>query len=311
MPWKGGESVGNGEYVAVVGGANVDIWGRSFAGLIPRDSNPGEVRSSFGGVGRNIAHNLRLLGVPVGMLAALGEDAWGAELRKSCAVLGIDLRHALTVPEARTGSYLYLSGPDGDMALAVCDALITERIGPAEIRERLDWLNGAAAVVLDGNLSEAAIEALTEGCARPIFADPVSSAKARRLRPFLARIHSFKPNCLEAEALTGEREPLEAARALVELGVAHAFVSDGPRGMAVADRGGKASFVPCARAALRNATGGGDACMAALVRAWLDGRSSAEAARFALAAGAVAVESPETISPAMSLAAVLERMQER
>ena len=48
-------------YVTVVGGVNVDIGGRPEAALVARDSNPGAVSSSLGGVGRNIAHNMALL----------------------------------------------------------------------------------------------------------------------------------------------------------------------------------------------------------------------------------------------------------
>ena len=46
----------SGSYAVVVGGVNVDIGGRSFAPLVAQDSNPGTVRLSLGGVGRNIAH---------------------------------------------------------------------------------------------------------------------------------------------------------------------------------------------------------------------------------------------------------------
>ena len=53
------------DYVAVIGAVNMDVGGRPFKALIPRDSNPGTVSLSPGGVGRNIAHNLRLLDVPV------------------------------------------------------------------------------------------------------------------------------------------------------------------------------------------------------------------------------------------------------
>ena len=49
-------------YIAVVGGVNIDVGGRSFAPLVAGDSNPGVIRTSLGGVGRNIAHNLALLG---------------------------------------------------------------------------------------------------------------------------------------------------------------------------------------------------------------------------------------------------------
>ena len=52
-------------YAVVVGGVNLDIGGRSFGKLVPADSNPGQVRTSLGGVGRNIAHNMALLGMDV------------------------------------------------------------------------------------------------------------------------------------------------------------------------------------------------------------------------------------------------------
>ena len=42
--------------------------------LVPHDSNPGQVRMSLGGVGRNIAHNLCLLGTEVKLLTAFGDD---------------------------------------------------------------------------------------------------------------------------------------------------------------------------------------------------------------------------------------------
>lgn len=55
-------------YAVVVGGVNVDIGGKAFAPLIAADSNPGTVKISLGGVGRNIAHNMSLLGTDVLML---------------------------------------------------------------------------------------------------------------------------------------------------------------------------------------------------------------------------------------------------
>ena len=48
-------------YVCVVGAVNLDICGRPEKKLIFRDSNPGAVTLTPGGVGRNIAHDLRLL----------------------------------------------------------------------------------------------------------------------------------------------------------------------------------------------------------------------------------------------------------
>ena len=55
----------SGTYAVVVGGVNIDIGGRSYGPLVARDSNPGRVQMSLGGVGRNIAHNMALLGLEV------------------------------------------------------------------------------------------------------------------------------------------------------------------------------------------------------------------------------------------------------
>ena len=62
-------------YVAVVGGVNMDIGAVSAGKLVARDSNPGHVTTSLGGVGRNIAHNLCLLGEQTAMVTVLGQDA--------------------------------------------------------------------------------------------------------------------------------------------------------------------------------------------------------------------------------------------
>lgn len=296
-------------YAAVVGAVNMDIWGCSFNELIPRDSNPGEIRFSPGGVGRNIAHNLRLLGVETEMLTALGGDVWAGQLEESCRALGIGLSRAVRLPDMRTSGYLYITGPDGDLALAVCDTDITGTITPAVIENDLDLLSRAALVVFDGNLTEETIDCLTSQCGAPLFADPVSVTKAKKLVPFLRRIHTLKPNALEAEALTGEADPAVAAAALVEEGVDRVFVSDGPRGMFCA-HGPDAYHVPCPATGLVNATGGGDAAMAGLCRAFLDGRDIVSAAYYALAVGSLAVECAETINPALSDETVRRRMAE-
>ena len=40
-------------------------------------------------------------------------------------------------------------------------------------------------------------------CTPPLFADPVSTVKAEKLRPILGKIHTLKPNRIEAELLSG------------------------------------------------------------------------------------------------------------
>ena len=144
-------------YIAVVGGVNIDIGGRSDAPLVAGDSNPGRIRSSLGGVGRNIAHNLALLGAKVRLITALGADDGAKRIEASCADLGIDLTDSLYVHDGATSTYLFLADSNGDMALAMNDMAIYEHLTPAFLETKLTTLNAAALVVLDTNLSAESI----------------------------------------------------------------------------------------------------------------------------------------------------------
>ena len=69
-------------YVVVVGGVNMDIGGWPSEVPVDRDSNPGAVRMSLGGVGRNIAHNLCLLGQRTTMVTVMATTTSAAGSRR-------------------------------------------------------------------------------------------------------------------------------------------------------------------------------------------------------------------------------------
>ena len=298
---------------AVVGGVNIDIGGRSTAPLVARDSNPGTVHTSLGGVGRNIAHDLALLGVQPLFLTALGDDAGAERITASCAQLGIDISHALRVPGAATSTYLFIAGDDGEMALAVADMALYDRLTPAWLAAQAPLLRGVQAVAVDANLPPETLVWLAEHCPAPLFADPVSTAKAGRLRGVLGKLHTLKPNRLEAELLSGvpirdEASLHAAADALLGTGLQRVFISLGAHGVLAADAG-RHCLLPCCPGPVADTTGCGDAFMAALVWAHLRGEGIEGAAKAGLAAAAIAAESAGTINPALSEAALLRRLQ--
>ncbi|MDO4989196.1 MAG: PfkB family carbohydrate kinase [Eubacteriales bacterium] len=306
---------GRGPCAAVVGGVNIDIGGTARAPLVMGDSNPGAVRFSLGGVGRNIAHNLSLLGVDVRLLTALGEDLWASRIEGSCALLGIDLTGSLIVPEASTSTYLYLAGPEGDMALAVSDMDIYDRLTPAALEPRLPWLEQAQVLVLDANLPAETIAWLCGRVTVPLFADAVSAAKAGRLKGVLGKLHTLKPNRLEAELLSGvaihdERSLHRAADALLGTGLRRVFISLGADGVLAADADTRLRL-PAAHGEHVNTTGCGDAFLAALVWAQLRGLGLADSARAGVAAAGIAMADAGTVSPRMSAQAVLAGMEEQ
>lgn len=303
----------SGSYAVVVGGVNVDIGGRSFAPLVASDSNPGTVSVSLGGVGRNIAHNLALMGVDVRLLTAYGDDTHGQKIAASCSELGIDLSQALRVSDGATSTYLYLTDEKGEMALAVSDMEICKRITPAYLAAHLPLLQNAQVVVADANTPAESLRFLAENCTAPLFVDPVSTVKAEKLRPILHKIHTLKPNRLEAELLSGIKigslaDVEKAADRLLELGIHRMFISLGADGVYAA-MGSERVHLPNIPGNMVNTTGCGDAFMAALVWAYLEGTGLEGTARAGLAAGSIAMESPETINPNMSAEALKARMQ--
>lgn len=302
----------SGSYAVVVGGVNVDIGGHSHAPLVANDSNPGQVTMSLGGVGRNIAHNMTLLGVDVRFLTAFGDDLHAKRIGASCAELGIDISHALQIAGGATSTYLFINGLDGDMALAVSDMEICKRITPAYLAANLPLLNNAQLIVVDTNLPEESLTYLAEHCTPPIFADPVSTAKAAKLKPILGKLHTLKPNRIEAELLSGVRitdqESLHlAAQTLLDTGLHRVFISMGTEGVFAADHE-RMLLVPCYPAQMRNATGAGDSFMAALAWAYLEGTDLESSAKAAAAAASIAVEGEETINPLLSADNVRGRM---
>ncbi|MCI9121751.1 MAG: winged helix-turn-helix transcriptional regulator [Oscillibacter sp.] len=299
-------------YVTVVGGVNVDIGGRPSEALVAQDSNPGVVYSSLGGVGRNIAHNLALLGVDVRLVTAFGDDLNAQKLAANCAELGIDVSQSPVIPGGRTSTYLFINDPQGDMALAVSDMEIYQHLTPQALAQRHKLLDVSQVVILDTNIPEESIVWLAENCPAPLFADPVSTAKAGKLRTILGKLHTLKPNRLEAELLSGvpitdEASLNRAADALLETGLRRVFISLGADGVFAADHNGRVQL-PCLPAKLVNATGCGDAFMAAIAWAYLQGTDLEDTARAGLAASSIAMESRETINPAMSEDALRSRL---
>ena len=275
---------------------NLDICGRPEKKLIFRDSNPGAVTLTPGGVGRNIAHDLRLLGVEVKFLTAFGGDSHAQLLRNDCVELGMDLSCALDVPGGRTSTYLYITDERGEMQLGLCDTDISAAITPAYLQRHLDVLDGAAAVVLDGNLTAETITWLGAHCSAPLFADPVSVTKAERMRASLGALHTFKPNLTEGQNLTGESTPEGIVAALLAQGCSGCFSA---WGATVSSPARALSWCTC-----RACPPAWSTRPAGATRSWrrssgriLQGLDLRESAAAALRAGKATVEYPGTNNP--------------
>ena len=289
------------DYVCVVGGANVDIEGRVPGPLLAGDSNLGTVIRSPGGVGRNIAENLARLDVPTRLITALGRDDSGTWLHDLTAASGVDLAHSVWSESAPTATYLSVIDGSGEMAVAVNDMAVMGSLDVAALDARSETLGNAAAIVVDCNLAPECIGHIATTLASgPLFVDPVSVAKAGRVAPHLASVHTLKPNRAEAALLSGveisgKRSLKTAADALLDAGVRHVVISLAADGVFFANAETSGTLTPPVQD-VASVTGAGDALMTGLVHAHLAGLDFEDAVRFALAASVLSAASASPVA---------------
>lgn len=300
-------------YVVVVGAVNVDISGTPETTYLPGDSNPGHVRMTMGGVGRNIAENLCRLGRRVVMITALGEDANAEMVRHNCREVGIDLSHSLTVSGGRTSTYLCLNDEAGEIVGAVSDMAIYEALTPEYLSTKLEVLNRAALVIADGNLSGETLAWLGQHVTAPLVADPVSVKKAPHLSGALPFLSALKPNRSEASLLTGvaihsHQDLPKAAQAFFEKGVKNVFISLGGEGVYF-DDGSDRGILSCIPGSIINTNGCGDAFLAAAADGLLEGCSLRQCAMRGLAASNICAQSESAVNPMMSAEALMHVLE--
>ncbi len=299
-----------------IGGANIDIHGKSKKPIVMRDSNPGILHLSAGGVTRNILENVTKLGCNTSLLSAVGDDAYGAMIMKNCKTVGIDTEYLAILPHERSSTYISIMDDDGDMLVAMSDMDILKAMGKDFIEQRLPALQNCKLCVCDGNLSASAVEALLENAPVPIFCDPVSTAWAKALIPYAHQFYALKPNKMEAEVLSGiaitnEATLQDAADYLLQKGLSEIYISLGVNGIFYKDKHGH-TYQKKSRPLkeIVNATGAGDAAMAGIVYGTLHELSYQEKVHFALAASIVALQGYNTINENMCVEAVQRTIKE-
>ncbi len=276
--------------VCVIGGANVDITATSARAFRIGDSNPGQVHVSWGGVGRNIAHNLALLGDEVELLTIFGGGVFGPVIEKACREIGIGTAHCEIATEGTNSFFVSVNNADGELVGGIADMDAVEGMDTDWIAARMEVINAADAVVADSNLLPETLAFLIDHCEKPLYLDAVSVAKAGKIREAMdissrKSVFALKSNALEYETLAG-----------IE-GVARFYESAGAEGLRVhAD--GKLYEYPALPCIVRSVTGGGDALLAGIVHAGSNA-SVAESARIGLLCARCAVESPAAVNPAM------------
>lgn len=303
------------KYIVTIGSANMDVAGYSHASLNYADSNPGKIKFTPGGVGRNISHNLALLNKESWLLSVVGDDFYGQSLLFRTSQAGVHVDKCQIVPGEGTSSYLSLLDNTGEMLVAINDMEISSHINEGYLASHYDFIRDAAVIVVDCNISEPALAWLLENSGdAPVFVDPVSAWKCAKIRDWLAKIHTLKPNRLEAETLSGVtlagRDDVgKAADWFHQQGLKRLVLSMGGDGVYYSDINGERGWSPPIKTQVINVTGAGDAMMAGLAACWLDNMNFIESVRFAQGCSSMALSSEYTNNPELSTEKVLELLE--
>ena len=312
--------------VVVIGGANIDLRGRSEEGLRRYTSNPGKINVGSGGVGRNIAHNLALLNVPVTLLSAVGDDGEGIRILEETGKAGVKMEQMIISGEHPTGIYLAILDEKGEMEVAVSDMRILEEVTVEYLRSKAYLIKGSKIVVMDTNIPEQSIEYVVELCNKvkvPLLIEPVSVEKAKKLRKVLDgsgswTIDYITPSEDELESILGaeigdnrdldldiDLDIVRAAEELKGKGIKNVIVTLGKRGIYVSygsgtDEGKQGDpkpgkFMAPYKGEVVDVTGAGDALVAGLVYGIYKGYSLEMAARFGLGAAALTISTKEVV----------------
>lgn len=299
--------------IFVIGGANIDICGASQAPLREYDSNPGVIVTSFGGVGRNIAENCCRLGQEVYFVTVFADDLYGKQLKNYCEGIGLNTSLSKVVEGARTSIYLAILDEHNDMQLAMSDMDILKYMDESMLDHVLSQVQDDDLLVIDTNLEEQYIDYILDHCKAPIAIDPISTLKAIKIKDKLGRFSILKPNIFESKVFTGleindKVSMIKTLDAYLQLGVKEPIVSMGEQGV-LAACGDEKIWVKHRMVEVLNATGGGDAFLAAYIVARLGQKSLLAAVEFAIAAAVCTVTCVDTVNPKLSPSLVEETIK--
>ena len=300
--------------IAVIGAVNIDICGTSEKKPVLHESNNGSVNISFGGVGRNIAENICMLGFHVEMITALADDFFGKQIVAAGEEAGIGFSHSIHVPGASCSTYISINDNNKDMFLAVNDMKIYDNLTVEYIESQMKFLNSCAIVVCDTNIPEKVLKYLALNCKAPLAVDPVSMNKAMKLKSIVGRFTIIKPNIFESEFLTGIKVVNDLslknnADFFHSLGVKYVFISLGERGAFFSD-GKKCGIIPAyTKLPLVNASGCGDSFIAAVIWAYLEGKTVDAMAKAGVCAAAICGNSVDTVCKDINVKHILKLMK--
>ena len=291
------------EKILVIGSSNVDLIGVGNQPLVPHDSNIGRIDLMIGGVGKNIAENLKLLRCDVSFLTFLGNDIFTRIITDHLNRLGLDYSQSLRLDEP-SGKYLAVHQPGGALEAGINDVSLIDRVTESMLSEKFDYIDGFDTLVFDTNLSQPLFDLLFSrfGGKKKIVVDGVTRAKVVKARPHLSEIALLKVNRNELEALVGKPvdDVILTLRDLAIKGMKSIIVTNGSEPITYNIDRRIYQTVVFEPKILKSSVGCGDALLAGTVYGLSRGLTMHEAVNVGKKAAALTMEVFTPVNPLLS-----------
>lgn len=286
--------------IYIIGGANIDITGISINPLIMHDSNPSNIKISFGGVARNIAENCAVLGNKVYFSTVFSNDVFGESLRRDLINKGIDISLSKNVENYFSSIYLSILDENNDMYLGMSDMQILNAMELDTIDNVINKTKEEDILVIDTNLSKETIEYICKKSKCLVVMDPISTRKSLKVIDALKYIDIFKPNRYEAESLSGIYiKDIKTANQnidfFLEKGIKEIVISLSEDGVIIGSKDER-FWLKHDSVEINNATGGGDAFLSAYISGRIKNMSLLESATYAIGAALATIKSMDTVN---------------
>lgn len=291
--------------ITVIGESNIDIAVVPQSEPMKNGCTPSQIRFHHGGVARNIAHNLCLLGHEVNLMTVFGGDDFAKSLIEDCKSIGMNLSLSSQYKDERSPIFLSFNDESGNMKSAASDIALNDRLDLDWLTSKMDLVNQSDLVVTDTLLSADALSYLMDHCEAPVYIDTVSPGKAKRISEVLkkskhASVFALKCNLAEAVALTGKNDAIEAIKGLNSKGINHVYLTLGSDG-AIHCSENVVTAYPALPEKIVNVTGSGDAFFAGIIHANTVGVYGKEAVVFGLKAAQHNIKSEAPVNPTLRL----------
>ena len=292
--------------VTMFGTVFMDIKGFAEQSYDPVGRNLGNVKFIHGGVGRNVAENLGILGVPTTFVSTVDDNANGQEIETRLLENEVKTDYLKKVPADGMGMWMALLAKHGELVGSISKMPNLQFFADVVNRQGYEIIEKASHVALDIDLNEEITKkviAIAKEKGKPIYGLPGNLSVILNNKELLTDMECFVCNDIEAAKIFEvEIELGDVVKITAELtkfakaqNIKAMVVTMGEKGAVYFCQGmEQAQYHSVKPVEMVDSTGAGDAFFSGTISALVQGKSIDEAVAYGSKVAAHTIQSLES-----------------